>query len=449
MSVNGLNKTLANTGFQPATSTTLDDFQMVNDADGVVTRTIAIPAGTYSVVCTIASTLTIGAYTYTLVGNTPQRIAVPVAASSYTLNANGYLAGFQFRNITGFTISNIGYVTQYTVGNRNAIYKTIAYGGSSNLFVVIPGGSSSTGGVTTYYTSPDTVTWTTRTFASARQFITYSGALFFALPSNPSQSTMLTSPDGITWTSRTITSGYYSLPTKGASTNYVMIRTPDASTSSGSLATIRSTDGFTWAAGGSLPSNAAWVACASDGTTDKMVAIAQYDDNQSTGTQTTKAAYSTNAGTSWTASTLPTTATWYSVNWVGGNYVAFNSGSTVYATSPDGITWTSRTNPFGVGLTTARIWTGTNGLGTGLFLATSTLAAPVYFTTDGITWTTASANKNAIFDGGNLNDVVYGNNIHLSVSTYTSAANTTTTPVLSTANAPIAFGIYNPPTTTL
>jgi hypothetical protein len=439
-------------GYQPGTSTTLDDFQMVNDADGVVTRNVTIPAGSYSAICTITSTLTIGLVTYAMTANVARRIIVPTAASSYTLNANGYLNGFQMRDTT-LTVSNTNAGTINEIGNYWTMRKNIAYGGSSNLFLVVPGYAN--GGGTTYYTSPDGVTWTTRTFPAAQQFVQFVGSYFYACNSNATMGsgTMLTSTDGITWTSRTFAGNRrFAFPAKGSGTKYATVEIAYPTSGNQFQATLTSTDGLTWVTGGNLPTTATWIGIASDGTTDKMVTVAYRDGSVDTATATTKAAYSTNAGASWTAATLPSTQQWATLIWSNNLYYAFSSSNAGgYATSPDGITWTARTYPeTNLGTTLFPIWVGTNGLGTGLFACNNNSNTSItHFTSNGINWTTSTAAKNVVYGvTSGTQSIVYGNNIHMGTQNFR-AATDTSSPAMSTANAPIVFGIYNPPTTTL
>jgi hypothetical protein len=66
----------------------------------------------------------------------------------------------------------------------------------------------------------------------------------------------------------------------------------------------------------------------------------------------TKAATSTD-GITWTARTLPASASWYSATFGNGTFVAVASSSSIAATSIDGITWTLRTLPESASWTSA------------------------------------------------------------------------------------------------
>ncbi|MEO8235611.1 MAG: hypothetical protein ABI549_09380, partial [Flavobacterium sp.] len=54
-------------------------------------------------------------------------------------------------------------------------------------------------------TSPDGITWTTRTAAANNNWnsVTYGNSLFVAVSNSGTGNRVMTSPDGITWTSRT------------------------------------------------------------------------------------------------------------------------------------------------------------------------------------------------------------------------------------------------------
>lgn len=59
---------------------------------------------------------------------------------------------------------------------------------------------------------------------------------------------------------------------------------------------------------------------------------------------TNKAAVSLDNGATWTPATLPVAQNWNGVFWTGTQFIAVGQGTT-YATSPDGLVWTSRNMP--------------------------------------------------------------------------------------------------------
>lgn len=109
---------------------------------------------------------------------------------------------------------------------------------------------------------------------------------------------------------------------------------------------------------------------------------------------------------------IVTNSTVYGLAWNGSTYVAtaYLSGSTFFfLTSPDGITWTSRTNPTGGGVVYPFvIWGGSLfiALGEGGGFSTSS---------DGITWTAAGAMASG---GRTINSVVWNGSKYVAVGQY-------------------------------
>jgi len=141
--------------------------------------------------------------------------------------------------------------------------------------------------------------------------------------------TAISSVDGDTWVSRTIPTlgaGSYSSLAYGNGT-FIAIST-------GNNVTAKSTNGNTWTAGGNLPSSTTWTSVAYGN--GRFVAVASGGRS---------VAYSIDKGTTWTTVSpgLPSSATWTTLRYGQGLFVALASGTDVAATSPDGITWTSRT----------------------------------------------------------------------------------------------------------
>lgn len=420
-------------------SSTLDEWTNTSQALGVVSRTKNIPIGVCQVYGSMTGTVAVGGYTYPFTANTPTRIVNKATSSSYSVTMNPSTSGFQWQpNSSGGTIS----VGAYTSGNNpdpgtGVNRKSIAFG--NGIFVIIP--SATGAGGTAYVTTTDGTTFTTRTLPAAAQYVTYAGTLFFAYPEGAT-TYFLTSTDGINWTSRTVTSGHYTAPVK-TSTNYVAVKSPisnsDASTYNTSIV---SSDGFTWTAGGVTGTTQSWMTSATNGGT--VVAFAYYSASMATGNPAVNMASSTNGGVSWTARAVPA-ANYVSVFWTGSNFMAVSTSSTTYLTSPDGATWTTRTVGAANGLTQYNQpkWSGSNGSSTvtfGYFGATGAVS----YTTDGLNFTTCSQPSNAILGlYTNMNNIAYGNNIHLGGDFYAASAKTTTP---ATSNfTPASFGIYAGP----
>ncbi len=119
-------------------------------------------------------------------------------------------------------------------------------------------------------------------------------------------------------------------------------------------------------------------------------------------------------GDTWTSRTPAAKNQWTSVTYGAGLFVAvsFDGDANQVMTSPDGITWTSRTSPVGY-----NAWTSVT-YGGGLFVAISSVGDPnpVMTSPDGITWTSrkAAASKSgwsSVTYGGGLFVVVGGNRV--------------------------------------
>ena len=163
-----------------------------------------------------------------------------------------------------------------------------------NLFIAVGGSGSK------ILTSPDGITWTSRTSPNAGLFnncVAYSPTLNLLVLVGDGRSSnpyILTSPNGITWTSRT----------GPAAVNWANI---------------------TWGNG-------------------LFVAIAQNTGNAATSIMTSP------DGINWTLRTAPASAEWFQIIWVNelSLFVCVGSGTSSSGrimTSPDGITWTSRNSP--------------------------------------------------------------------------------------------------------
>ncbi len=138
------------------------------------------------------------------------------------------------------------------------------------------------------------------------------------------------------------------LPASGTWTGTAGLNGVFVAVLSGSSTSARSTDGQTWGAGGNMPSGAAWksVAAGTVGSTNYFVAVANGPS--------TAAAWSSNGGLTWSASTLPgAAAQWSSITFGDGRFVAVASGGTATAFSTDGgQTWTA-----GGALSASSSWT--------------------------------------------------------------------------------------------
>jgi hypothetical protein len=215
------------------------------------------------------------------------------------------------------------------------------------------------GGTTTAQSSPDGITWTTRTLPTSQTWlgVAFGNAKFVAVGGRGAAAAP--SSDGITWAAATMP----------ASTNWASCAYGNSiwvAVGATTVAASAPDPTGTWTAR-TLPTSQTWKDVAFGG--GIFVAIG--------GTAT--AAASSTDGQTWTARTMPAATTWGSVAYGNGVFVAINNANTqVAATSPDGINWTQRTLPV------TASWAGI-AFGNGIFVATGgngTIAT----STDGITW---------------------------------------------------------------
>ena len=146
-----------------------------------------------------------------------------------------------------------------------------------------------------------------------------------------------------------------------------------------------SSDGITWLPA-TLPGGSSGLSKVAFGK-DKFVAITQNNNNQ--------AAYSVN-GINWIATTLPLAASWTSVTYGDGKFVAIASSSSVAAYSPDGINWTQVTLPSS-GSWNSVIYGGDK------FVALARNSTTSAYSMDGITWISANMPS-----GASWQEVAYG-----------------------------------------
>ena len=237
--------------------------------------------------------------------------------------------------------------------------------------------------------------WTSRTVISgAWTDITYGNGLFVAVGTNLVQ----TSPDGITWTSRTpadsvqwrgVTYGnglYVAVANNGTTAQQVMTSTDGINWTSRTSAVANQWESVTYG-------NGLYVAVSFNGTGDRIMTSPD--------------------GITWTTRVNPVDFAFYDVTYGNGLFVAVANGgalSGLVQTSSDGITWTARNG------SEVAAWTSVT-YGNNLFVAVSNNAATnrVMTSPDGITWTGRSASAASAWFS-----VIYGNGIFVAVSTGTS-----------------------------
>ena len=262
-------------------------------------------------------------------------------------------------------------VTSWVSRNNTVVtgVNDIIYG--AGLFVAV--------GQNCIFTSPDGITWTSRTCPLNNPWtgLSYSGTQFVAVCAStvgtPSQ-TIMTSPDGITWTLQLSTSGSNTIRcncTAYGNSLYIGM----GSSASTTVRAISSSDGITWTGfGPSFTTNITWRSICYGG--GKFVALG------SSGAPV----YSATGTGIYTSGTGVTSTSWADVCYGNGLYVAITStgvvGTSVY-TSSDGIAWTARTIPAAVVLSSVCY-------GGGLFVAVANTGSnnQIITSPNGITWTT-------------------------------------------------------------
>ena len=210
----------------------------------------------------------------------------------------------------------------------------VAYG--NGLFVALIGGGTS------YATSPDGVTWTSRTFPvtlpASNISIIYANGLFVTAYNDTA--TLYTSPDGITWTARTVTTTsigwarikyagklFFAFPQTGAYATTTFLTSPD---------------GITWTArtsSANMPFNAAYLY--------GRYYVIHYGSNSGAAVSNMAASYD---GVNWTGLSMVNTVTTSALtyNWqvlVTFANKLFIADNTQGYTSTDGANWTPATLP--------------------------------------------------------------------------------------------------------
>ena len=196
---------------------------------------------------------------------------------------------------------------------------------------------------TTYYTSPDTITWTLRTGVTTTQGLAYGAGLFVAVGNSGGIST---SPDAVTWTART--SGTSNTLRKVRFANSIFIAVGDNGT------IVTSPDGITWTT-------------RTSGTTQPLYGVG-YGRNfwfAAAGNTGGNHVYSLNNGATWTTTSFYTSEL-YGVAGNGDAVITGGNNGTAYV-STNGTTWTNISSASG----SSWIRSAASGLGYMLFAGQS------------------------------------------------------------------------------
>ena len=290
----------------------------------------------------------------------------------------------------GFTPTSI--TTQSTAQWLGVVY---GVGNSQGKFVSV----STTG--TTQYSSNAGTSWSAGSALPTATWsaLGYGNGVFVALSFlntggyfSGGNSISAVSTDGITWN----LGGNTGLQINFSDVSYGNGVFVAVALSSGSSAI--SSNGSTWTTG-TLPSSQQWTGVVYGNVVQPSpltgagvwVAVSGGSANSAV------AAYSVDNGSTWTATTLPSSAKWVDVTYGNGRFVAVAAGGTASAYSFDGNTWYAGVLP------SSQTWTGLS-YGQGLFFAVATGTSVAATSQDGLNWTSQTMPASTYWS-----DVAFGN----------------------------------------
>ena len=251
----------------------------------------------------------------------------------------------------------------------------------NGVFVAVGDNTSGGGGC---FTSPDGITWTSRSMPYAANWldVTWNGSVFCAV-GNSASGGAATSPDGITWTGRALTARTWKCIEWNGSVF--------AALADGTIAgAATSPDGITWT-NRTVPSAQTFMRMAWNGSV--FCATCSSVNNVVTSPD----------GITWTNRAIGAIANWTDIIWNGSVFCVITQTGTTCSTSPDGTTWTARTKQAGTGTPywDSLAWNGS------VFCAVAWNASEAQTSPDGITWTlrTTTAALYAVASGNAVNTV--------------------------------------------
>jgi hypothetical protein len=239
------------------------------------------------------------------------------------------------------TNSGVSSVTFSTYGYGYTSTPTVTFSDSGARYVAVSGASTTSA----YLLSTSTLTtaWTAGGAlpSSNIQAITYGSGIYAVVGGASATGVIASSTDATSWTSRTgptLSAGSWSSVTYGAG-YFVAINT-------GGNLTAVSANGTTWNSitGGVLPASTTWTSIAYGNGRFVALAITGAVAYQFT-TSLTSAWIATPTSTGTTTSVLSSSLTWSKITYGQGLFMAIAKGTTVCATSPDGINWTVQAMP--------------------------------------------------------------------------------------------------------
>lgn len=218
----------------------------------------------------------------------------------------------------------------YSTPTTSTTYYRIAYAPltAGNFYTNDAGSNNST-----YYYSSNGTSWTSGTMPSSISNRIYVGSpsRIIAVLQNTTTNGCMYSTNGTTWTLSNLSTSAAIQQGLWDGTRFLLV---SSTTTSGGL--MHSTTGATWA---SIDVGNGGYDIKFDGTSRYVVMSAT-----STATHRTCTSDPTVTG-NWSDITLPSSASWRTVAYGNGIWVALQDGTRSYATSTNGTTWTSRTLP--------------------------------------------------------------------------------------------------------
>jgi len=293
----------------------------------------------------------------------------------------------------------------------NIAWEQVIWADKLNLFVAVSSNSSAVSGNLRVMTSPEGITWTSRTAAEQIVYtgIGYNGNVLVAVASSTFANQVMISANAVTWQSlpaavpgiqwRDVTWNgniFCAIAATGVA-NGVMISTDGTTWLTRVPAADLAWRSIVWA-----PELSLFVAVGTSGVGNRVMTSPD--------------------GTTWTSQTSAADLNWIDVTWNGKIFVAvaFSGTNNQVMTSPDGINWTSRYTP-----TTTLQWTAVQWTGTEFVVVANTGTGNRVMTSpDGITWTVRVSPTDAAWKGLAWNGQVLvavgtaGNNDQVMTSTY-------------------------------
>ena len=355
------------------------------------------------------ATFTIGTDNYTVTAGSTVGTSAYSGSKSVTVAAS----------ITGTPSS---WTTSTITGGSNSPKQAI-YGASTWVLLT----TSTTG----LYSTNNGSSWSTMTLPGAYLWRGSFGNGYFVIV-NPVNSTTAYSTNGITWTSGgNLPFSYSNTNTAYGTNGFVCFY---YGSTSGAIST---NNGTSWSSI-TLPSSLYW-----DGITYGNGYYVGFGGWPSSSYNASTGVYSNN-GTTWTSMSLPSSSQWGECAYGNGTYVVIsqvNTGTAAYSTNAT--TWTSTTLPFnGLSNYTAN----SIAYGAGYFVVTAqnaTTPCKGCYSTNGSTWTLTNMNSSSALTYA----IGYGNLTFIAVSTFNGSGAYASSYSFNQP-LPVAFGIYNGPTTT-